>query len=221
MKVRNWHGWDVSITEAIEIQFQLAARVIKSNEVNTPRFIAGIDISVGNASRNSRGAVVVLSYPGLEVIETAVAEGSLNFPYVPGILSFREAPLAIEACTRLSLAPDLFFVDGQGIAHPRRFGLASHLGLSLDKPTLGCAKSLLCGRYEEPGAGAGSYSEITDNDEIIGVALRTKIGTKPVFVSIGHRIDLSASMYWVTQCCRDYRIPEPLRLAHIAAGGRI
>lgn len=208
----------MSVVQAVELQRRMADRVLKNSEVIAPRFIAGVDISVRKASGIARGAVVVLTYPDLVVVETSVAEGQLKFPYVPGLLSFREAPLALEACERLSLIPDLFLIDGQGIAHPRRFGLASHLGLFLDKPTIGCAKSLLCGRHEEPAAEAGSYAEIVDKDEIIGAALRTKPGTKPVYVSIGYRINLPAALYWVMQCCRGYRIPEPLRLAHLSAG---
>ena len=211
----------MNVAQAVELQRWMADRFLKDGEVILPRFIAGVDISVGKACGIARGAVVVLSYPELVVVETTVVEGTLNFPYVPGLLSFREAPLAIEACERLSLVPDLFLIDGQGIAHPRRFGLASHLGLFLDKPTIGCAKSLLCGRCEEPSAEAGSYAEIVEKGETIGAALRTKPGAKPVYVSIGYKINLTAALYWVMQCCRGYRIPEPLRLAHLAAGNNL
>ena len=207
----------MSVAQALALQRRLAVRVLKDGEIIAPGFIAGVDISVGNVSGVARAAVVVLNYPEFRVVETRVAEGPIKFPYVPGLLSFREAPLTIAACGRLNLTPDLFLVDGQGVAHPRRFGLASHLGLFLDKPTIGCAKSLLCGQYEEPAMEAGSYTEIVDKDETIGVALRTKPGTKPVYVSIGHKIDLPGAIYWVMKCCRGYRIPEPLRLAHMAA----
>lgn len=219
--MENWHHWQMSVAQALEVQRRLAALVVKNGAVIAPRFIAGVDISVGKVSGVARGAVVVLNYPELSVVETRIAEGELNFPYVPGLLSFREAPLAIAACERLSLTPDLFLIDGQGVAHPRRFGLASHLGLFLGKPTIGCAKSLLCGHYEEPAAEAGSYAAIADKDETIGVALRTKPGTKPVYVSIGYKVDLSTAINWVMQCCRGYRLPEPLRLAHLAASGNL
>ncbi len=221
VKVQNLHDWQMSIPQAKELQRRMAAQVIKIGEVSAPNFIAGVDISLGKASGVARGAVVVLSYPELKVVEAKVAEGPLSFPYVPGLLSFREAPLTLAACEQLSLTPDLFLVDGQGLAHPRRFGLACHLGLFLDKPTIGCAKSLLCGHYEEPALEVGSYTEIGDNDETIGAVLRTKAGMKPVYVSIGHEVDLPAAIYWVMQCCRGHRVPEPLRLAHLAAGGNL
>lgn len=221
VKVQNLHGWQMSIAQAMELQRRMASQVIKFGEVAAPRFIAGVDISSEKASGVAMGVVVVLSYPELKVVETKVAEGLLSFPYVPGLLSFREAPLTLAACERLSLTPDLFLVDGQGLAHPRRFGLACHLGLFLDKPAIGCAKSLLCGHYEEPGLEVGSYTEIVDNDETIGAALRTKASTKPVYVSIGHKVDLPTAIYWVMQCCRGHRVPEPLRLAHLAAGGNL
>jgi len=169
----------------------------------------------------ARGAVVVLSYPELELVETRVVEGKVDFPYVPGLLSFREAPLTLAAFERLDIAPDLVLFDGQGIAHPRRLGLASHLGLFLDIPTIGCAKSRLCGHYDTLGLEPGGYAELVDGEEIIGAALRTKAGTKPVYVSIGHKVNLKSAINWVMRCCRGYRLPEPTRLAHLAAGGRL
>ena len=154
-------------------------------------------------------------------METKVVKESLDFPYVPGLLSFREAPLTLAACEKLTLTPDLILVDGQGIAHPRRLGLACHLGLFLNMPTIGCAKSRLCGSHEMPGVEAGSYAEVIDKGEVIGAALRTRSGVKPVYVSIGHKIDLPAAIHWVLECCRGYRLPEPTRLAHLAATGRL
>ena len=164
---------------------------------------------------------MVLNYPELRLVETKVVRGKVDFPYVPGLLSFREAPLTLAACEGLALIPDLVLVDGQGIAHPRRFGFASHLGLFLDTPTIGCAKSRLCGRHEEPAEEPGSYAEVVDGGETIGVALRTKAGSKPLYVSIGHKVDLEAAIYWVLECCRGYRLPEPCRLAHLAAVGSL
>ncbi len=199
----------------------MAAEVVRSGEVISPRFIAGVDISVEKAKGVATGVVVVLSYPGLRVVETKVVQGSLEFPYIPGLLSFRESPLTLAACGKLSIMPDLVLVDGQGVAHPRRFGLASHLGLFLDIPTIGCAKSLLCGSHEMPGVEPGSYTEIVDRGEIIGVALRTRRGVKPVYVSIGHKIDLAGAIHWVMECCHGYRLPEPTRLAHLAAAGNL
>ena len=215
------HGWQLSITQALDLQRRLAEQVSRSSEVTTPRFIAGVDISVGKAQGMATAAVVVLSYPELRVVEIKIAQGRLDLPYIPGLLSFREAPLTLAACEELSITPDLFLVDGQGVAHPRRFGLASHLGLFLDMPTIGCAKSLLCGRHETPGVEPGSCAELIDGSEAIGVALRTKLGVKPIYVSIGHKVDLQTAIYWVLECCRGYRLPEPTRLAHQAAGGNL
>jgi len=215
------HGWQVSSAQALDIQRRLAAQVSRSSEVVTPRFIAGVDISAGNAQGVATGAVVVLQYPELRAVEAKVVSGELNFPYIPGLLSFRETPLILAACQKLTITPDLILVDGQGIAHPRRMGLASHLGLFLNSPTIGCAKSVLCGTHEMPAIEPGSYAEVVDRDETIGVALRTKLGVKPVYVSIGHKIDLQTAIHWVLKCCRGYRLPEPTRLAHLAAGGNL
>lgn len=217
----HWHSWQVSLAQALAIQRNLAAQVSRTNEVTTPRLIAGVDISVPRTGGMATGAVVILNYPELSLVETSMVEGRLDFPYVPGLLSFRESPLILAACQQLTLTPDLILVDGQGIAHPRRLGLASHLGLWLDTPTIGCAKSRLCGHHDEPGNNPGSYAEVVDRDETIGAALRTRPGVKPVYVSIGHKIDLEAAIYWVLQCCRGYRLPEPTRLAHLAARGNL
>lgn len=221
MKVNSLHSWQVNPSQALDLQLKLASQVSRSNEVASPQFIAGVDISVDRARGVATGAVVVLNYPELRLVETQVVAGEVTFPYVPGLLSFREAPLTLAACERLSVTPDLILVDGQGVAHPRRMGLASHLGLFLDTPTIGCAKSRLCGSHLVPGEQPGSYAELVDREETIGVALRTKAGTKPIYVSIGHKVDLEAAIHWVLECCRGYRIPEPTRLAHLAAGGNL
>ena len=215
------HNWQVSLAEASDIQRRLAAQVSRTSNITTPCFIAGVDISVNKVQDMANGAVVVLSYPELRLVETKAAQGKLAIPYIPGFLSFREAPLILAACERLTVTPDLILVDGQGIAHPRRLGLASHLGLFLNTPTIGCAKSVLCGRHEVPGDEPGSYAEIIDNGETIGVALRTRLRVKPIYVSIGHKVDLQSAIYWVLECCRGYRLPEPTRLAHLAAGGNL
>mgnify|MGYP001035983736 CR=1 FL=1 len=221
MKIRQLHGWQVNAGHAREIQRRLAAQVLVNGEVTSPRLIAGVDISGQKAQGVARGAVVVLDYPGLELVEVGVAERKLDFPYVPGLLSFREAPLILAACEKLAAIPDIILVDGQGIAHPRRMGLASHLGLFLDTPTIGCAKSILCGRHQPLGIEPGCYAELVDGDEVIGAAVRTKAGVKPIYVSIGHKVDLPTAIHWVMECCRGYRLPEPTRLAHLAAGGQI
>ena len=222
MKVEKLHDWQVSIPQAKDIQMRLASLVSRSTEVSAaPRFIAGVDISVNKERGTATGAVVVLSYPELELVETEIVKGKLDFPYVPGLLSFRESPLILAACEKLTLAPDLILVDGQGMAHPRRMGLACHLGLFLNTPTIGCAKSRLCGSHEEPGAEMGSYAEVEEGGEVIGAALRTRTGVKPVYVSTGHRVDLQTAIRRVLECCRGYRLPEPTRLAHLAAGGNL
>ncbi|MFC1981869.1 deoxyribonuclease V [Chloroflexota bacterium] len=221
MKVQKLHGWHLQSADALDLQRRLAVRVSRTGEVIEPHFIAGVDIAAGGARGVATGAVVVLSYPDLRVVETKIVRGKLDFPYVPGLLSFRELPLTLAACEKLSITPDLVLVDGQGVAHPRRFGLASHLGLFLDTPTIGCAKSLLCGSHEVPGAEPGSRAEIIDRGETVGVALRTRPGVKPVYVSTGHKVDLETAVHWVMNCCCGYRLPEPTRLAHLAAGGKL
>ena len=205
----------------MELQRRLANQVSTSGRVSTPEFIAGSDVSVSRAQGTATAAVVILRYPELAVVEAKVIQGRLDFPYIPGLLSFRESPLVLAAFEEISTTPDLILVDGQGVAHPRRIGLASHLGLFLDTPTIGCAKSRLCGTHEVPGVAPGSYAELVDGGETIGVALRTKLGTNPVYVSVGHKIDLQSAIYWVLECCRGYRLPEPARLAHQAAGGNL
>jgi deoxyribonuclease V len=211
----------MSAAQAREIQSRLAKKVITENKVITPRLVAGIDISSPDAQGVARGAVVVLRYPEFSIAEVKVAEGKITFPYVPGLLSFRESPLILAACEKLYNVPDLVLVDGQGVAHPRRFGLASHVGLFLDLPTIGCAKSILCGQHQPVGEEVGSYAELLDNGELIGAAVRTKSGVKPIYVSVGHKIDLTEALQWVLKCCRGYRLPEPTRLAHIAVGGML
>ena len=191
------------------------------DETANVRLIAGVDISAPDATGLARAAVVVLSYPELTPVESKVVQRQVTFPYVPGLLSFREAPLVIAACEELEHNPDLIMVDGQGIAHPRRFGIASHLGLLWDKPTIGCAKSRLCGQHKSPPPEAGSYAELLDNSEVIGAVLRTRLGAQPLYISIGHKVDLKTALSWVLKCCRGQRLPEPTRLAHLAASNRL
>jgi deoxyribonuclease V len=213
------HNWNVSTLEARVIQEKFASQISRECRVKAPLLIAGVDISVNRFDKTGRGAVVVLSYPSLEIVETSVVTDSVTFPYIPGLLSFREIPLLLAAFEKINNIPDLVMVDGQGIAHPRRMGIASHLGLVLNIPTIGCAKSRLCGQHDIPETKAGSYTELKDREEVIGAVLRTRDGVKPVYVSIGHMIDLPAAIHWVEACCRGYRLPEPTRLAHQAAGG--
>jgi deoxyribonuclease V len=223
MKARMLHEWptgDGRTAKARDLQERLASRVIRKGGSITPGLVAGVDISV-RPDGTARAAVVVLTFPGMTPVETRTVEGNPGFPYVPGLLSFREAPLVLAACERLACTPDLIMVDGQGIAHPRRLGIASHLGLLLDVPTIGCAKSRLIGIHETPGQEAGSCADLVDGGELIGAVLRTKTGVKPVYVSIGHKIDLETAIARVLECCRGYRLPHPTRLAHLAAGGNL
>ncbi len=222
MRVLDLHDWNISTTEAGRLQRDLSWRVVRTRCLwHEPRYVAGVDMSVNRIGGTARAAVVIVSYPALEPVEVQVAEGVLTWPYVPGFLSFREAPLVLEACRRVQTVPDLVIVDGHGIAHPRRLGIASHLGLFLDVPTIGCAKSLLCGTYQEPGTERGSMAEIVDAGETVGIALRTKNNVKPVYISAGHKCGFADAAASVLHCSRRYRLPEPTRLAHLAAGGRM
>lgn len=218
MRYRQLHPWQVSIAEAIEIQNRLRAQVLAEGEPAAVRLVAGVDIGLREGV--VRAAAVVLDYPRLSVVESSVAERELEFPYVPGLLSFREAPAILEAMAGLRWEPDIIFVDGQGVAHPRRFGIASHLGLLLDRPTVGCAKSILTGRHGPVGAAAGDRAPLLDGQDLVGYALRTRAGAKPIYVSVGHRIGLEAAVAWTLCCCHGYRLPEPTRRAHLLASQR-
>jgi len=215
------HAWDLDITQARDLQKKLSHEVIRYNPGLHPRLIAGIDVSISRFSKVGRAAVVVLSYSSLELIEVSVLEGNINFPYIPGLLSFREAPLIIEAWQKLKTHPDLLMVDGQGIAHPRRLGIASHLGLLLNMPSIGCAKSRLTGDHTPLPNASGSCSWLTDGEEVIGAVVRTKRSVTPLYISIGHKIDLASSVAWVLNCCCGFRLPQPTRLAHMAARGSL
>lgn len=215
------HSWQLTSSQAIALQRELACSVVRTGDVVFPRFIAGADIALPRGSRTARAAVVVLSCPVLELVEVETLCAELSFPYIPGLLSFREAPLILETYERLSIKPDLLFVDGQGLAHPRRLGIACHLGLWLEMPTIGCAKSRLCGRHDEVGIEAGNQVELIDEGEVIGTVLRTQAGSDPLYISIGHKISLENAVRWTKACVKGYRLPEPARLAHLAAGGHL
>jgi len=216
------HPWDVSVEEARAIQRRLAAQVSSLNGVpQYPQYVVGTDISHPDARGVARGAAVVMRLPDLQVVEVKYAEGRPGFPYVPGLLSFREVPLVLGALERLTTTPDLLLADGQGLAHPRRFGLACHLGLLLDLPAIGCAKSILVGRHGPLERQRDSWASLEDKGEVVGAALRTRGGVSPIYVSIGHRVDLPSALRWVLACCARYRMPEPTRLAHQAAAGML
>jgi deoxyribonuclease V len=183
------------------------------------RWVVGLDVHYP-APGEARAAAVCCAFPGLEPVEARVVTTPVSFPYVPGLLSFREAPPLLEALAALEHHPDLLLIDGHGIAHPRRFGVASHLGVLLDVPAIGCAKSRLCGRALDPGLRRGDWTPLVDGDEVIGAVLRTRDAVRPLYVSTGHRVDLAAAIAWVLACGGGYRLPEPCRLAHRAAGGR-
>jgi deoxyribonuclease V len=213
------HSWDLSPAEAFMLQKKLATSVIRETQLGSVTTVAGID--VGFREGMAHAAVAMLNFPDLKLIDYALATRPITFPYVPGLLSFREGPVVLEALDRLKSRPDLLIFDGQGLAHPRRFGLACHMGLLTNIPSIGCAKSRLVGQYEEPGLKQGDSTPLTDKGEVIGAVVRTRDGTKPVFVSIGHRVDLPTSVRYVLTCCRGFRLPETTRWAHRLAGGQL
>jgi deoxyribonuclease V len=184
-----------------------------------PEIVAGVDVSVKDG--RARAAVVLLSYPDLVPLQAVTAERPVSFPYVPGLLTFREGLVTLAALEQLMDQPDVLIFDAQGLAHPRRMGLATHLGVLLDRPTVGCAKSRLCGEYQEPGEQKGSWTPLVDGDEVVGAVVRTRDGVKPVFVSIGHRVDLETAVSLVLNCAPRYRLPETTRWAHRVAGGEL
>jgi deoxyribonuclease V len=233
------HEWDLSYAEARRLQTELAGRVEFVPLRREPVLIAGLDCAFSRDGKRTFAAAVVLKVCGpvalgwetitpegggatlplgfeFEHVETATAEQETRFPYIPGLLSFREAPVCLEAVEKLRRQPDLFMIDGQGVAHPRRLGLAAHLGLFFDKPTIGCAKSRLIGTYEEPGPEKGACSLLHDGNEVIGAVVRTRSRVKPVFVSVGNKCRLEDAIRITLACATKYRIPEPTRLAHQA-----
>jgi len=208
---------ELSPKEAIALQRELAAKVERQPRLGAVCTVAGVDVSV--RQNVSHAAVVVLEASTLQPVDYAVATAPTTFPYVPGLLAFREGAVVLEALAKLDAAPDLLIFDGHGLAHPRRLGIASHIGVLVDTPSVGCAKSRLCGTHDEPGPEPGDYALLTDGDEPIGAVLRTRRGVRPVFVSIGHRVDLPLAIKYVLACCRGYRLPETTRWAHRVAGG--
>jgi len=211
-----FHPWDLDPTAAIALQRELAAKVIHKTAFGPVTTIAGVDASYRDGI--ARAVVVAFNFPGLEILDYVTAERPVDYPYVPGLLSFREAPAVLDALERLSRTPDLLIFDGHGIAHPRRLGIASHVGVLVDKPSIGCAKRRLVGDYDEPARERGSYTYLHDDGDVVGAVVRTRTGVKPVFVSTGHRISLDAAIDVVLVCGRGYRLPEPIRWADRIAG---
>ncbi len=218
MQVKLLHAKDITPGEAIQLQLQLRQQVKTSGRVPTPTSVAGADVAYDRSSDRLYAAVVVLSFPGLEPMETVILQDRISFPYIPGLLSFREAPALLRAFERLSHEPDVIFIDGQGVAHPRGMGLACHIGLSLEKPVIGCAKSLLFGSYIEPTSARSSVSYVWDKaGRVIGAAVRTRDRVRPVFVSVGHNIGLEQAVRLTLACGKGYRVPEPTRQADLLA----
>jgi deoxyribonuclease V len=227
MNIKKLHNWNLSYSQAIALQKSLSEKVQMIELKNQLKTIAGIDCALSKNNQRIIAAVVVLSMqttqkdlwgpvesPSFEIIETTNAVQKIDFPYIPGLLSFRESPACIAAVEKLKNEPDVFVIDGQGIAHPRRLGLAAHLGLFFDKPTIGCAKSRLTGIFEEPELEKGSYSPLKDGEEIIGAVVRTRTNVEPLFVSVGNKCLLKDAIKITLDCTTKYRIPEPTRLAH-------
>jgi deoxyribonuclease V len=214
MKFRRLHDWHLSEPEAVALQRELASRIDVTQPLGMCELIAGADVSYNRFSDVMYAGVVVWRVADGQVIERQSAVTETHFPYVPGLLSFREAPALLAAFAKVESEPDVVMLDGQGIAHPRRMGIASHIGLWLDRPSVGCAKSKLYGRYEEPAPEAGSTSPLTAHRQLIGEVVRTKNGVSPVYVSPGHRIDMASSVRAVLVAVRGYRLPEPTRQAH-------
>ncbi len=216
MKILSRHPWKVTPQQAIKIQKQLAGQIDLTCRLQTPRRVAGADISMKRGDSAAFAGVVLLDAETLEIVDEYFLKGKIDFPYIPGLLSFREAPLLLKLFKKISPEPQLVFFDGHGVAHPRKLGLASHMGLFLKCPTIGCAKSRLTGTYREPGLKKGSRARLVDDhNTTIGTVLRTRENCNPVFVSVGHRIDLETAIHWTLKCTSRFRIPEPTRLAHI------
>jgi len=218
MLLNRRHAWTTAPAEAVALQRELRSEVVADQPIDLAAvwLVAGVDVSVKN--EQSQAAVVVATVPDFRPVETVLARRPTPFPYVPGLLSFREGPVLEEAFERLQTEPDVFLFDGMGIAHPRRIGIASHMGLWLGKPTVGCGKTLLCGRYGPLPAQKGASAPLVDRGEVIGAAVRTRDAKQPVFISPGHLADIPTAVALALRCTPKYRLPEPIRLAHRAAG---
>ncbi|WHX50210.1 deoxyribonuclease V [Paenibacillus woosongensis] len=213
MEPRVKHSWKLTEKEAVQLQQELARQVIAEDRLADVQYVAGVDVAYSKHSDKLIAAVVVLEAESLNMVDSAVVEDNVHFPYIPGLFSFRELPPVIKAFQQIKTAPQLIVCDGQGLAHPRRFGLASHLGVLVDLPTIGCGKTRLLGEFEKPGSVRGSMSPLVDHDEVIGNVLRTQDGVKPIFVSVGHKISLRTACDWILKLAPRYRLPETTRQA--------
>jgi deoxyribonuclease V len=219
LKIHHQHPWDLSPKEAVELQRRLCDQVVfRPLDTRRLRTVAGVDASYH--AGKARAGIAVLNFPSLEMIDQATAEMLTPFPYIPGLLSFREAPVILQALQQLSSIPDVLLFDGHGYAHPRRFGIACHVGVLLDIPAIGCAKSILIGEHGPLGDTAGSTAQLSDGEEVIGSLVRTRTRIKPVIVSVGHRADLASAIETVLACRSGYRLPEPARMADRLASRR-
>jgi len=216
-RMKPLHSWNISVEEAIQIQRALKRRIILKKTFSKIKTIGGGDVAYSKSEDLLFGAIVVLSFPDMEILDTATSDGKIPFPYIPTLLSFREGPVLTKTFLRLKIKPDVMIFDGQGIAHPRGMGLASHMGLWFNLPSIGCAKTPLLDQFISPGPSRGSFNWIRREGKKVGAVLRTKDNVKPLFVSPGHRIDLMTSIHLILESCKGFRIPEPLRKAHQAS----
>jgi deoxyribonuclease V len=212
---RQTHAWDLSPKDAIQIQKKLRERVLQTPlDDSAIEFVAGVDVGFPRGKEIARAAIAILSYPSLELVDQGLAELPVSFPYIPGLLSFREMPVILAALEQVITKPDVLVIDGHGLAHPRRFGLACHLGILLNISALGCGKSILIGKHNSLAENRGSHTDLIADGEVIGSAFRTREKVKPVYISVGHRVDLSSAVRIILNCGAGYRLPEPTRWAH-------
>ena len=213
MKIQQKHLWPLTIEEAIAIQQQLRLEITTEDNFGTVEYVAGVDVGFKDGGETTQAAVAVLSFPDLQLKAQAIARRPTTFPYVPGFLSFREIPAVLDALEKVAIAPDLILCDGHGIAHPRRFGIACHLGLLVDVPTIGVGKSLFVGKHDDVPEERGTWQPLVHRGETIGAVLRTRIGVKPIYISSGNRISLATALEYVMRCTPKYRLPETTRWA--------
>jgi deoxyribonuclease V len=214
MKIPRTHEWNLTPEAAIALQQELRNEIVLTDQLGEVHTVAGIDVGFEDEGTITRAAIAVLSFPDLKLQERAIARRPTSFPYVPGLLSFREVPAILEALEKLKTPPDLLLCDGQGTAHPRRFGIACHIGLLTDLPAIGVGKSLLVGKHAEVPDQKAAWTPLLHKSETIGAALRTRVGTKPLYISPGHRMSLEQAIEWVIRCTPKYRLPETTRQAH-------